>query len=349
MGLFDNTQKTTSQLKMPSWLEGAPQEVKNRTMDLLTRESLSPEQRVAELDPAQQNAISQMIGWGGPGGGGSDILQSIMGGIGGYEQGQNILGDLATRDIPQNMGIDMDYVNSLINNDVLGDQIQAATRDVERRFSEVDAPMSRLNQALSGGTGSTRGAIGDALLQRGAEDRAGDIAAGMRGQAFGQALGLGGQRAAQNPALELQGMATQGAMGGNLARLGLTGSQLGQNIGLQNIGLLNQGGGMNRAYEQALRNVEYQNWQRQYGDVELASGIFNEQADVYGKHKTKQTSKPSPFSIGTAMASTAMGMPPLNFGDPGSFDFSQGGFFNPSSDYLNPGNVPLNLDLLPVS
>jgi hypothetical protein len=344
MGIFDSKQKTETMLEVPDWLKDAAPDVKDRMMNLLERESLTPEQRVAELDPAQQQGIDQMIGYGQEGGTGKDILNSIMGGIGGYEEGQGRLGELANMDTPQNQGVDMDYVGGLIDNDVLGGQIDAATRDVERRFSEVDAPASRMQQALSGGTGSTRGAIGDAILQRGAEDRTGDIAGSMRGNAFAQALGLGGQRAAQNPALELQGMSMQGNMASNLSSLGLEGAGMGQKIGIQNMGLMMQGGGMNRAYEQALNDIEYQNWKRAYGDVEMANNIFNDQATTYGTKKTTQTSTPSAFEIGTSLASTFMGMPSMGGGGAGGGSFSSAGDFIDEDQW----DFGIYMDILPV-
>lgn len=332
MGLFDSESETTQSVQMPEWLEGAPQEVKTRMMDLLSRPSISPEDRVAGLDPLQQQGIDQLAGYGAEGGVGNDMLNAIMGGVGGYGAGAEGLTGLMGEAAPQNQGIDMDYVNSLINNDVLGGQIDAATRDVERRFSEVDAPQSRLMQALSGGTGSTRGAIGDAILQRGAMDRTGDIAAMMRGGAFGQALGLGGQQAAQNAQLMAGNQGLRLGAGTNLMSGGLQGIGMGQDIGLQNIQALMSGGGMNRAFEQALNDVEFQNWNRAYGDVEMGNQIFGDMTDTYGTRTSENTQSDSMFSNLTSIASMFMGMPDLGSmmgGTEDAFDFSEGGFYTP--------------------
>lgn len=337
MGVFDSKQEQKQFTELPAWLEGAPEDIKNRMMTLLDRPSISPEDRVAELDPLQQQGIEQLGGFGQEGGTGFDILQGLMGGAGGVEGGMAGLEGIMGQGPVEAQGIDMDYVRSLIDNDVLGEQIGAATRDTERRFSEVDAPQSRLMQALSGGTGSTRGAIGDAILQRGAMDRTADISGTMRGNAFAQALGLGGQRASQGGALELASRGQDIGAAGTMLQGGLASSGMAADVGMGNINAMIMGGGMNRSYEQALNDVEYQNWQRMYGDVAMGHGMFGEMTDIYGTDVSKTKSSMSPAAFGLGLASTLTGMP--SFGGMGGgedpFDFSEGGFFNPSSDYLS--------------
>jgi hypothetical protein len=322
---------------VPDWLQVKQQDLATRTQGLLDRESLSPEQRVQELNPEQQAGIQQLIGYGDEGSTGGTLLNTLMGGSEGLTKGMDTFESVLGGADPQNEGIDMNYVNSLINNDVLGGQIDAATRDVERQFSEVDAPQSRMMQALSGGTGSTRGAIGDAILQRGAMDRTGDIAGSMRGRAFGQALGLGGQQASQNASLAGQTRGQNIGIATNMSRIGLDSAQMGNSIGLGNINALMQGGGMNQAYEQALNDVEYENWQRMYGDLEQAGNTYSQLGAQYTgvQGNSSSTSRPNYGEAAMAGASTlGSGLNDVfdswgGGGNDDAFNFDDGGFYNP--------------------
>lgn len=331
---------------VPPWIESRQQDLAGRTDELLERPSMTPEERIAGYDPAQEQAIEGLINYGQEGGVGHGLLQGVQGAAGGAGEGMDALRGIMGEDAIRNEGVNMDYVGSLIDNDVLGDQIQAATRDVERRFSEVDAPQSRLMQALSGGTGSTRGAIGDAILQRGAMDRAGDISAGMRGDAFEQALGLGGEQAFQNANLGATNQALRVGGAGTMISGGLQASALGQNIGLGNINAMMTGGGMNQAYDQALRDVEYQNWQRMYGDVEFASDIYNEMGPMYTGTETSSTQRNSTLPLALETGAAIMGRPGGFGAGADAFDFSEGGFFNSASDYMQPSDFGVDMDWL---
>ncbi len=313
----------------PDWLKGAPQDVQNRMKDLLNRESLTPEQRVAAMDPNQLEGINDMFAWGNEGGAGSDIMQSMMGGTDMYGTGMDFMSGALGEDAAQNQGINMENVMSYINNDVLEGQIDAAGRDITRGFYEIDAPRSRMAQALSGNTGSTRGGIGDAILERGAMDRYGDMSGAMRGRAYGQALGIGANEAAQNAALMAgnQQMRVQG--GGMLAGQGMRGMQGAYDVGRGNIGMQMKGGGMLRDYEQDLRDVEYQNWQRMYGDVEMANEITNSQMEAFGGAERSGYSEPSDMAIGANVGSALLGADWSGFGGGGD---SQG--FDPAG--MNP-------------
>lgn len=331
----DSTSGVASAPVTPEWLKGAPEEVKNRMMDLMDRESLSPEQRVAGIDPAQQEAINAMIGWGKEGGTGFDIMQSLQPSLGAYGEGFDTLSGVAGEATPQNMGVNMDNVMSYINNDVLEGQIDAAGRDVTRQFYEVDAPRSRMAQALSGNTGSTRGAIGDAILQRGTEDRLGDISGSMRGSAYNTALGIGANEAAQNASLGLGSQQLRMNAGRSLMTGGMQGTQMMSNVGRNNLQLEMEGGGMQRDYDQALRDIEYQNWQREYGDVEMANDIFNSQMNAFGGTQQTGTSAPSDLEVGAGIGSIIAGMPSWGGDDGGNQGFDPQGMVPWEDDFFD--------------
>ena len=97
-----------------------------------------------------------------------------------------------------NAGFNQDNLSNYINNDVLQGQINAATRDITRNLNENQLTASASNAAASGNSGSSRRAVMDAIATRGANDRSADVAAAMRGNAYGQALGIEAGRASQN-------------------------------------------------------------------------------------------------------------------------------------------------------
>jgi len=350
MGLFSSKNTTKSSLEIPEWMQGMPEGIANQVMELMGRENLTPEQRVAGFDPAQETGINQMINFGSESGPGGQLLSQFMSGSESMGQGFDILTALGL-DPSKNEGINMENVMSYIDNDILGGQIDAASRDVVRNFSEVDAPRSRMMQALSGGTGSTRGAIGDAILQRGAEDRVGDISSMMRGDAFRTALGLGANEASQNAALDFN--SRMGA-GSSLMTGGMNAGTLANSIGLSNINTMMAGGGMNQAMEQALKNIDQENLMLDWMKTQQASGIINPMAGQFGTKKQTTKSKPSIAQLGLSAASAFMGMPGGGFGGGGG---GPSGFFNSSSNFLDPTagfNIQdmfpdIDMNLLPTS
>lgn len=75
-------------------------------------------------------------------------------------------------------------------NPYLDGQIDAVGRDISRNLNENQ--MTGLDLAATGGgnMNSSRTGVAQGIMQRGAADRLGDISAQMRGDAFGQGLGM---------------------------------------------------------------------------------------------------------------------------------------------------------------
>jgi hypothetical protein len=320
MGFFDSSSTTKSKqwLDMPEWMQGLPQEIASQMQGLLGRDLMSPEDRIAAFSPAQSGAIDQMVGWGQQGGAGNNILQALMSmgqqGSQAFGQGQDMFRQAAGMGQSMNMGPDMGRVGEYANNPYMDSMVGAALRDPARALMEQAMPASSMAQAASGNTRSTRGAIGDAVLQRGFEDRAADISAGMRGSAWGQGLGIEANRAGQNASLQDsygnrllsagQGMVSSGQGAANI--LGLANS-----IGLGNINQMLQGGMMNTAQDQAMKDWNFNNYNQPFNDAAWAASIINPMASQYGTHhsrsKTTSTMSPAQFALGAASA--YFGMP----------------------------------------
>jgi hypothetical protein len=137
----------------------------------------------------QQQAMGQAGQYGQIGGQAQDYLSNVFG-QGGFQA-------------PMQQGVDMGAVSSMVNNPLLDQQIQASTRDIGRNLWEQEMPGIASQAVGSGNVGSTRRGVAEGIAQRGAEDRASDVAAQMRGQAYEQALGIGAQQAGANQQSQL--------------------------------------------------------------------------------------------------------------------------------------------------
>lgn len=151
-------------------------------------------------------------------------------------QAQQYLGNMLSQggfQAPQQQGVDMGAVGSMINNDLLDQQIQASTRDIGRQLNEQTMPGIASQAVGSGNVGSTRRGVAEGIAQRGAQDRASDVAAQMRGQAYGQALGIGANQAAGNQQAQLStNQLNQALASGTLGQAGgLQQGALGQAYG----------------------------------------------------------------------------------------------------------------------
>ncbi len=309
MGLFDSTQRTESGLELPGYMQDLPVEVSNQLRTLMGQDYLSPDQLVAGWSPALEQGVNNMIASGG---GLQDISQALygtgLGGLGGFSQGQQGLQNLLGQGAAQNMGVDMGQVGSMIDNDVLNAQIGAALRDPYRQLTEQQMPAARLAQAASGNVGSSRGAIGEAILQRGYEDRAADIGGAMRGQAYGQALGIGANQAAQNAGLMAQNQGLQlGASNALLNSAMMGGNLIGQGMAAGQQGLQNQigGGQMQTAQQQALLDAGKEGFLFDYQMLPMfmqgAQGLGN----TFGTRFQETQSDPG---LGNTLLGGAMGL-----------------------------------------
>ena len=292
LGIRDSRSVTNSQLEIPEWLQGIPQDLATGVIDLLEQPLLTGDERVADLQGQHIEASNLLADYAT--GQGADSANALIGAgqdsLGGLGLGQDALTSVLGQGPATNNGVNLDNVNSYINNDVLNGQIDAASRDVVRNFSEGQAPASRLAQALSGGTGSTRGAIGDAILQRGAEDRLGDIASQFRSNAYGQALNIGANEAAQNASLQNAGLDRSLNAGNSLIDSARVGADLlgqGSQQQLGNFGALSASGDIQRSYEQALLDVNQDNYLQQWRNQQQANAQINGDATTFGNRRTE--------------------------------------------------------------
>ena len=221
-----------------------------------------PDTQVASLNQNQMAGLSGQAGLGSQQiGAGQNVMNQGLGLMGGstsalnfannalasnqtaYGIGSGVTGGLsaagntATANAAVNRGFDQNNLSRYINNDLLNAQIDAATRDVGRVLNEQTLTGIGSAAAGTGNSGSSRAGIMEGVAVRGAGEMVGDIAAGLRGQAYNNALNIEAQRAAQN-------------------------AGFGQQANIFNAGQTNRmfAGGMNlgmNAFNQNLRNQQF--------------------------------------------------------------------------------------------
>lgn len=322
MGLFDNEQESRSFLEMPAWMQGGPQAIQGQLMSLIGQDFLSPDQQVAGLNPAQLQGISNLTTFGADQA--SPIAAALRGagmqGMGSMGMGQGFMQQALAGGPVQNMGPDMGRVAQIAADPYLDGQIAAALRDPARALTEQQLPGARLAAAASNNTNSTRRGVGEAILQRGFEDRAADVGAAMRGGAFGRGLGIEANRASQNAGLGANFQGLQGALGGQMfgqgmQQLGLLPQSL--NTGMMGINAGLQGGNMLQAQDQRLADAGIRSFMFPYQQLQMLSPIQNQMAGTYGTQVNEQSSDPglgnTLLGAGLGLAGTALmgGMNPF--------------------------------------
>lgn len=168
-----------------------------------------------------------------------------------------------------NQGFNQANLGNYINNEILQGQIDAASRDITRNLQENQLTGNASMAAGAGGSGSSRRAVMDAISTRGAADRVGDISAAMRGQAYGQALGIEASRASENAGFQQEAnLSNQSAYNNLLSQGANIGSdQLGRNLdrmtntSLFNAGQFNQMLGQGANFGQGMYGMNLQNAQ----------------------------------------------------------------------------------------
>lgn len=270
--------------------------------------------QTAGTGQAMNYATNAMGGTAGAG------IQTAMG------AGQSMAGNAAMGSAAMNQGFNPNNASRYINNDVLSGQIDAAARDVTRNLNENTLTGIASGAAGTGNSGSTRAGVAAGIAARGAGDRIGDIAAGLRGNAYNQGLNIEAQRAAQNAGFQQQtNMGNQNAfnnmmqfgagVGQNAFNSNMQNAQFGANMA-QNIGqsgvnnmvsganMMNTGfdTAMNSAqygqdYNQSLLNYDYRNQSAPYTSLDFYNNIVGGPNNL-SESESESSSKSSSFSLG---------------------------------------------------
>lgn len=127
-----------------------------------------------------------------------------------------------------------DMGNKLANSDMANNLVNASTRDIARNLYENALPSANRSYAQTGNMNSNRAGMQDALLMRGAQDRAADVSSQIRNQLFNQGVN-------QYNTNFNQGMNSLGAMS-NAFNNSIANIGTGMNMDSQGINMLNKFG-----------------------------------------------------------------------------------------------------------
>ena len=266
------------------------------SLDLVERGNNTPwsvygGEQVAPFNHDQISAINQGRQWYDRGGasGINQMQNAAQGNLGAFGQANNAYQNQLNSGPVVNQGPDLAMAGAIANNPYLDAQIGAATRDIGRSLYEQQMPGIAAYSGGTGNLGNSRRGMLEAQAKRSAFDRAGDIAAQMRGNSFNQGIQQAGQVAGQNAQMAYgnQGMNLQAA--GGLAGLGGQGMQGLMNA--QNLQTLNQNaymglGNMQQQQAQNVNNQGAQNWylgqQLPYQQAQMGAGVSLPMAQAFG-------------------------------------------------------------------
>jgi hypothetical protein len=204
--------------------------------------------QLAQFNPAQLGLYRSMVGYGNN----SDIPANLastgeaatgagMGAVGGSLAGLNRYA--ANSGAAENVRDAGMYAD----NPYISGQVDAAMRDARRGADESLYPQIARNAAIRNTTNSSTRSIREGMVDRGLAEKAGDISANLRGNAYNSGLQLA--QADRNSRAAAYG--TAGSLGGSLLNTGL-GASTGS-IGAQGnlFDMINAGGGGLRSSDQA--------------------------------------------------------------------------------------------------
>lgn len=148
-------------------------------------------QRVADLNPFQTNAANAMGSFANNTAGmGNTLMGAGLGSLNASSAAGGNAADIFGRASMDPTQMIINQAGQFANNPYTDGMIDAASRDVMRQFGEQTMPGMNRAFAGTGNTNSTRAGVESAIAQRGTADRLADISSGIRGQFFGQGLGM---------------------------------------------------------------------------------------------------------------------------------------------------------------
>ncbi len=269
-------------------------------------------QRVADLNPFQTNAANNMGSFANNTAG---LGYNMMGaGLGSLDASSAAGGNASSIFARASMDPTQQIISQagqFANNPYTDGLIDAASRDVMRQFGEQTMPGMNRAFAGSGNTNSTRAGVESAIAQRGTADRLADISSGIRGQFFGQGLGMAQNQFNQN--LSNMMNANNGLMNAGTFGAGLINS--GQQFAGNNF---NQGMSAGGVYQNQNQNIIQGNMDQFNESIRNPLSVYAALSGAAGDTRARTTAgvvnQPSIASQigGGLMAAGTMGWKPFS-------------------------------------
>lgn len=141
--------------------------------------------------------------------------------------------------------------------------IDAASRDVTRNLTESVLPGINRAAVSSGNVNSSRTGVAEGIALRGAQDRIGDIAAGMRMNAYDRGLGMSEAARIADNQQRLNAQTAAGGLYGNVYQGGMSAGQAAQGQAMSNANAFVTAGNAYQQNDQNILNEAYQKYDMQ--------------------------------------------------------------------------------------
>lgn len=217
----------------------------------------------AGLTPLQNQSISGIQGFATGAGQATanNILSAGRESLGGAAGQMGVAGQLASFDPSDPTRSNIRAAGQYADNPYLNGMIRAASRDVTRNLSEDVLPGINRLGSVTGNTNSSRTGVAEGIALRGAQDRIGDIASQMRGNAYQEGLGLAENARTANMNAQLNALSNAGNLYGNAFGQGIQGATAGAQQMYNNFDALSQAGGLQQQDQQGQINADFARWQ----------------------------------------------------------------------------------------
>jgi hypothetical protein len=116
----------------------------------------------------------------------------------------------------------IDAATRYANNPAIDGMVSGAMRNANQEAQDVTLPGIEQNAALTGNTNSSRTGVAQGIVERGLAQQAGDISAGLRGQAYTQGLDLAQSQNQADTQARLAALTGAGGLGTSLIGGGQT-------------------------------------------------------------------------------------------------------------------------------
>lgn len=145
-------------------------------------------------------------------------------------------------------------------NPALDGAIDAASRDVTRNLTESVLPGINRGAVASGNVNSSRAGVAEGIALRGAQDRIGDIASGMRYNAYDRGLAMSEAARIADNQQRLNAQTSAGGLYGNIFQGGMGAGQAAQGQATANANAYVTAGNAYQQNDQNILNEAYQKY-----------------------------------------------------------------------------------------
>src|SRR5512139_20549 len=264
--------------------------------------SNAPTDFTAQFTPAMMDAFRSELGYG-TNTGVADTSAGIANALAGSGPAATNAGLFGLSQFAPTGGTqyNLNAANQYADNPAFPGMVAGAMRDANQEYTDVQNPAAVRFAAGSGNINSSAPAVQQGIVERGLAQKAGDISATLRGNAFSQGLNLAQNQAAADTQARLGALfgLTNGGNAATNSAIGAGTGSVGQATGLWNIA--NTGAQNLNAGNQAPLTNAMQAWQ--FGQNSPFAAL-NNYWNIVGQHQWGQNSTLNGTQQGTSNGTT---------------------------------------------